>query len=153
MLFIEAERMSACLYEPDDCESERTVIISELKGGENDPEQFLDIELTSAAFRVHPYQHPTIGWLPDLETMTRDDVYGHYSTYYVPNNATLVIVGDVDTDEVLRRVEHHFGQIRQAGIAAARRTPSSRRSAPSVAFTSARKARRPTGARRITRRR
>ena len=64
----------SCLYDPDDCESERTVIISELKGGENDPEQLLDIELTAAAFRVHPYRHPTIGWLPDLETMTRDDL-------------------------------------------------------------------------------
>ena len=109
MLFIEAERMSNCLYAPEDCESERTVIISELKGGENDPEQLLDIDLTAAAFRVHPYQHPTIGWLRDLETMTRDELYGHYRRYYIPNNATLVIVGDVETDEVLRRVEHHFG--------------------------------------------
>ncbi len=116
MLFIEAERMHACLYEPDDCESERTVIISELKGGENDPEQLLDIELTAAAFRVHPYQHPTIGWLPDLETMTRDDLYGHYQRYYVPNNATLVVVGDVDTDDVLRRIEHHFGSIPAGGV-------------------------------------
>ena len=41
--------------------------------------------------------------------MTRDDLYGYYRRYYVPNNATLVIVGDVDTDEALRRVEHHFG--------------------------------------------
>jgi zinc protease len=111
MLFIEAERMSASLYEPDDCESERTVIISELKGGENDPEQLLDIELTATAFRLHPYQHPTIGWLRDLETMTRDDLYGHYRKYYVPNNATLVIVGDVDADAVLDRVVHHFGSI------------------------------------------
>jgi len=116
MLFIEAERMHACLYEPDDCESERTVIISELKGGENDPEQLLDIELTAAAFRVHPYQHPTIGWLPDLETMTRDDLYGHYRRYYVPNNATLVVVGDVDTDDVLRRIDHHFGSIPAGGV-------------------------------------
>jgi zinc protease len=71
----------------------------------------LDTELTAAAFRVHPYRHPTIGWLPDLEAMTRDDLYGHYATYYVPSNATLVVVGDVDTDDVLRRAEHHFGQI------------------------------------------
>jgi zinc protease len=111
MLFIEAERMSACLYDPDDCDAERTVIISELKGGENDPEQLLDIELTAAAFRVHPYQHPTIGWLRDLETMTRDDLHGHYLKYYVPNNATLVVVGDVDTEQVLSRVNHHFGSI------------------------------------------
>ena len=113
MLFIESERMASCLYHPDDCESERTVIISELQGGENDPDQLLDQELTATAFKAHPYRHPTIGWLPDLETMTRDDLFGYYRRYYVPNNATLVIVGDVDTTETLRRVEHHFGAIPQ----------------------------------------
>jgi zinc protease len=111
MLFIEAERMDACLYDPADCESERTVIISELQGGENDPEQQLDTEVTAAAFKVHPYHHPTIGWLSDLQTMTRDDLYGHYRRYYVPSNATLVIVGDVDTDDVLKKVEKQFGAI------------------------------------------
>ena len=111
MLFIEAERMDACLYDPADCESERTVIISELQGGENDPEQLLDTEVTAAAFKVHPYHHPTIGWLSDLQTMTRDDLYGHYRKFYVPSNATLVIVGDVDTGDVLKNVEKHFGAI------------------------------------------
>ena len=111
MLFIEAERMAGCLYHPDDCESERTVIISELQGGENDPEQLLDEEVTAAAFRAHPYRHPTIGWLSDLQTMTREDLYGHYRRFYAPNNATLVVVGDVDTDETLRAVERHFGRI------------------------------------------
>lgn len=111
MLFIEAERMANGLYEPDECESERTVIISELQGGENDPEQLLDTEVTATAFRAHPYGHPTIGWLEDLQSMTRDDLYGHYRRYYIPNNATLVVVGDVNTDDVLRRVEHHFGHI------------------------------------------
>src|SRR6186997_2864537 len=113
MLFIESERMASCLYHPDDCESERTVIISELQGGENDPDQLLDQELTATAFKAHPYGHPTIGWLPDLETMTREDLFGYYRRYYVPNNAALVIVGDVDTTETLRRVEHHFGAIPQ----------------------------------------
>jgi len=111
MLFIESERMASCLYHPDDCESERTVIISELQGGENDPDQLLDQELTATAFKAHTYGHPTIGWLPDLQTMTRDDLYGYYRRYYVPNNATLVIVGDVETDEALRRVNHYFGGI------------------------------------------
>ncbi|MEW6320402.1 MAG: pitrilysin family protein [Acidobacteriota bacterium] len=120
MLFIEAERMDACLYDPADCESERTVIISELKGGENDPEQLLDIELTATALTVHPYRHPTIGWLADLESMTRDDLYGHYRRHYLPSNATLVIVGDVDTDETLRLVERRFGGI-PAGTPPARR--------------------------------
>ena len=111
MLFIEGERMANGLYDPQDCESERTVIIAELQGGENDPDQLLDQELTATAFKAHPYQHPTIGWLADLQSMTRDDLYGYYRQYYVPNNATLVIVGDVDTDEALRRAEHHFGAI------------------------------------------
>jgi zinc protease len=111
MLFIEAERMASCLYHPDDCESERTVIISELQGGENDPDQLLDQELTATAFKAHPYRHPTIGWLSDLQTMTRDDLHGYYRRFYVPNNATLVIVGDVDTDEALRLADHHFGRI------------------------------------------
>ena len=111
MLFIEAERMDGCLYDPADCESERTVIISELQGGENDPEQLLDTEVTAAAFKVHPYHHPTIGWLSDLQSMTRDDLYGHYRRFYVPSNATLVIVGDVEADDVLKKVEKHFGSI------------------------------------------
>ena len=115
MLFIEAERMASCLYHPDDCEAERTVIISELQGGENDPDQLLDQELTATAFKAHTYRHPTIGWISDLHTMTRDDLYGYYKRHYVPNNATLVIVGDVDTDEALRRVEHYFGGIRPGG--------------------------------------
>jgi zinc protease len=111
MLFIEAERMGSCLYDPADCESERTVIISELQGGENDPDQLLDQEVTATAFRLHPYRHPTIGWLSDLQTMTRDDLYGHYRRFYVPNNATLVIVGDVAADDVLRAVDGHFGRL------------------------------------------
>jgi zinc protease len=111
MLFIEAERMANCLYHPDDCESERTVIISELQGGENDPDQLLDQEVTATAFKAHTYRHPTIGWLPDLQSMSRDDLYSYYRRYYVPNNATLVIVGDVDADAALRQVAHHFGRI------------------------------------------
>jgi zinc protease len=116
MLFIEAERMANGLYHPDDCESERTVIIAELNGGENDPDQFLDQEVVATAFKAHPYRHPTIGWLTDLETMTRDDLYGYYRRYYVPNNASLVIVGDVDTEEALRRAEHHFGKIARGAL-------------------------------------
>jgi zinc protease len=116
MLFIESERMGSCLYDPADCESERTVIISELKGGENDPDQFLDQELMATALRAHPYRHPTIGWLSDLQTMTRDDLYGHYRRFYVPNNATLVIVGDIDTADAMRSVVQHFGKIQPGDV-------------------------------------
>jgi zinc protease len=119
MLFIEAERMSSALYEPAECESERTVIISELQGGDNDPDQLLDTEVTASAFRAHPYRHPTIGWIDDLRSMTRDDLYGHYRRFYIPNNATLVVAGDVDADEVFRAAARNFGSI-PAGTVPAR---------------------------------
>ena len=110
-LFIEAERMANCIYDPEDCESERTVIISELQGSENDPDTLLEQEVIAAAYHVHPYRHPTIGWLSDLQAMTRDDLYEYYRRHYVPNNATLVVVGDVEAADVLRRVEKQFGSI------------------------------------------
>ena len=122
MLFIESERMANCLYHPEDCESERSVIISELQGGENDPDQLLDQELTATAFKAHTYRHPTIGWISDLESMSRDDLYGYYRRHYVPNNATLVVVGDVDTTETLRRAEHYFGGIPAGEVATRLRT-------------------------------
>jgi len=111
MLFLEAERMTSSLFDRDECESERTVIISELHGGDNDPEQLLETEVTAAAFRAHPYRHPTIGWLPDLQAISRDDLYLHYRRHYVPGNATLVVVGDVESDHVLRLAELYFGRI------------------------------------------
>ena len=123
MLFIEAERMSRGLYDPAECESERTVIISELQGGDNDPEQLLETEVTATALRVHPYGHPTIGWLQDLQAMSREDLYTFYKRHYVPNNATLVIVGDVDADDVLRRAERYFGRIPAGEVSRHKRTP------------------------------
>ena len=104
MLFIESERMANCIYDPEDCESERTVIISELQGSENDPDTLLEQEVVAAAYKVHPYRHPTIGWLSDLQTMTRDDLY----EYYRRNTAkqrTLVVAGDVESDDVPARGE------------------------------------------------
>ena len=123
MLFIEAERMANGLYDPADVESERTVIISELQGGENDPDQLLDQELTAAAFHAHPYRNPTIGWLGDLQAMTREDLFGYYRQHYVPNNATLVIVGDVDTDKTLQLTSRRFAGIAAGNVPAKRYTP------------------------------
>jgi zinc protease len=110
-LFLEAERMSGSLFESDEVSSERTVIISELQGNENDPSELLDREVTASAFRAHPYGWPVIGWQSDLETMTRDDLYDHYRNYYSPDNATLVVVGDIDIDETKAMIEKHYGKI------------------------------------------
>ena len=144
MLFIEAERMANGLYEPDECESERTVIISELQGGENDPDQLLEIEVNAAAFKAHPYGHPTIGWLSDLQRMTRDDLYGYYRRYYVPNNATLVIVGDVDPDEAMRARPPSFRRGGRRESCPPGRSAPSRRSSGSDASSCGRRGRRPT---------
>ncbi|MBN1177795.1 MAG: insulinase family protein [Anaerolineae bacterium] len=108
---IEADRMTAALFDPQDVESERTVIISERQGAENDPLFLLGEEVMATAFRVHPYGHETLGHMCDLEGMSRDDLYHHYQTYYVPNNAIVVAVGDVSAQEMLARIEQLFGAI------------------------------------------
>ncbi len=110
-LEIEADRMVNSLYEPEEVESERTVIISERQGSENEPMFLLDEEVTAAAFRVHPYHHEVLGDQIDVETMTRDDLYGHYQTYYAPNNAIAVLVGDFDSDDVLAQIKEIYGSI------------------------------------------
>jgi zinc protease len=110
-LRIEADRLVNARFDPDEVASERTVIISEREGHENDPDFNLGEEISAAAFKIHPYGVSTIGWKCDLQTMTRDDLYNHYKTFYAPNNAIVVAVGDFDTAYLLRRVEESFGAI------------------------------------------
>lgn len=110
-LDIEADRMANCRIDPADHASEMTVVRSELEGGENNASSLLYQEVAAAAFRAHPYQFPVIGFRTDVEGITSDDIYRYYKTYYKPNNAVLVIVGDFDTDAALKLVEEHFGPI------------------------------------------
>jgi zinc protease len=103
-LRLEADRILNCIFDPDEVASERTVIISERQGNENEPLFRLGEELQAAAFRVHSYHHEIIGDLADLQTIQRDDLYRHYRTYYVPNNAVLAVAGDFDTQTMLDRI-------------------------------------------------
>ncbi|MBI4785711.1 MAG: insulinase family protein, partial [Chloroflexi bacterium] len=98
-LQIEADRMVNALFDPIEVASERTVIISEREGAENDPRFWLDEQVQAATFLVHSYHHETIGWKSDLQAITRDDLYSHYTTYYAPNNAVIVAAGDFEADE------------------------------------------------------
>lgn len=109
---IESDRMVNSLFEPKEVDAERTVIISERQGSENSPQFLLAEEVQAAAFRVHPYRHETIGDMSDLLTMTRDDLYTHYRTYYAPDNAVAVAVGDFKTDDALKMVDKYFGKIK-----------------------------------------
>ena len=110
-LMLEYERWQKSLFDPDETEAERTVIISEREGEENNPLFLLNEEVLAAAYKAHPYQWGVIGWKSDLQSITRDDLYNYYKTYYVPNNATLVLVGDFDTDELMKKVNDRFGDI------------------------------------------
>jgi zinc protease len=107
-LSVEADRMFNCLFDPNEVNSERTVVISERQGSENEPLFRLSEEVQSAAFRVHPYHHEIIGDLTDLYSMQRDDLYRHYRNYYIPNNAVLSIAGDFETRAMLARVGELF---------------------------------------------
>ncbi len=110
-LQIESDRMVNSLFEPQEVESERTVIISEREGHENDPEWWLSEALLSAAFQEHPYRHEVIGWKSDLRAITREELYNHYQTYYMPNNAILVLVGDFETGALMQKVAQYFGDL------------------------------------------
>lgn len=110
-LELEADRMLNSTFDENEVQSERTVIISEREGLENYPQFHLSEELNAVAFKVHPYSHETIGWKCDLQAMTRDDLYSYYRTYYVPNNAVLVLIGDFKTAAILDTVQKLFGAI------------------------------------------
>lgn len=110
-LRMESDRMINSLFDADEVESERTVIISELEGYANYPETWLDEAVKSAAFTAHPYHNPVIGYRNDLLAMTRADLYNHYQTYYMPNNAVLVLVGDFQTAAMMRMVESYFAAL------------------------------------------
>jgi zinc protease len=87
------------------------LIISERAGSENNPAYLLSEEVQAAAFRVHGYGHETIGHLCDLQTMSRDDLYQHYRTYYTPRNSVAVAVGAFDAKEALDKINRAFGRI------------------------------------------
>lgn len=108
---IESDRMVNASFDPTEVDSERTVIISEREGSENDPGFWLSEEVQASAFKVHPYHHETIGWKVDLQQMTRDDLFGHYRRFYVPGNAIVVAVGDFDTEPFLGKLRESFGAI------------------------------------------
>lgn len=108
-LRVEADRMLNANFDAAETELERTVIISERQGDENSPGFLLSEALQAAAFQAHPYHHSVIGWQCDLETMTREQLYQHYRTYYAPNNAILSVAGDFDSETLLARIRELFG--------------------------------------------
>jgi zinc protease len=110
-LRLEADRMLNSRFAPEEVASERTVIISEREGNENEPLFTLGEAIQQTAFRIHPYHHEVIGDMADLRALTRDDLYDHYRTFYVPNNAVMAVAGDFETQSMLGRIRELFEPI------------------------------------------
>jgi zinc protease len=110
-LKLESDRMVNSDFDPEEVESERTVIISEREGSENEPLFRLGEAVQSAAFSTHPYRTEIIGSMQDLNAITRDDLYTHYKNHYNPGNAVLSVAGDFDTDEMLQLIQDVYGSI------------------------------------------
>ena len=110
-LEIEADRMVNTVFDPIEFDAEKKVVIEELKAGLDHPWGALMQDLNAKAFEHHPYRNPVIGWLPDVEAATVEGMRSHYRRYYHPGNATLVLVGDIETDRALDEVRACFGPI------------------------------------------
>lgn len=111
-LDLESDRMHNLLLDPKEFLSERDVVKEERRmRTEDDPVNAMVEQMMSVAFSAHPYQWPVIGWMADISSFTRDDLLKHYRTYYAPNNATIVVVGDFDTHKLLSQIEQSFGKI------------------------------------------
>jgi zinc protease len=109
---LEADRMQNLLLDPKDIDSERQVVIEERRTRtEDDPSGVLWEEVNALAFRAHPYGQPVIGWMQDLDQITPAALRAFYRTYYVPNNALVVAVGDFSAPALLEKIRLRFGTI------------------------------------------
>ncbi len=108
---LEADRMRNARIRDQDLATERTVVLNEMERGENEPFDLLMHASFAHAFLEHPYHHPTIGWRWDVETVSAAELRRYYDHYYHPDNAVVVVAGDVAEEAALAEVERHFGAI------------------------------------------
>jgi zinc protease len=112
ILDLEADRMENVLLDPQDFSKEKEVVLEERKQRyENSPRGQLYIGMMNQLFQKTPYEVPVIGTIEDIKTVPRDDVYKFFKTYYAPNNATMVIAGDIDFSSTVDLVEKYFAKI------------------------------------------
>jgi len=111
-LELEPDRMVNLLLDANEVERERSVVMEERRlRSEDDPTSALYEEMRAAAFKAHPYGSPVIGWMEDIQRLDRPDLLAFYRTYYVPNNAVIVVVGDFNRAKLLPRIREAFGKI------------------------------------------
>ena len=111
-LELEADRMQGLILDNSEFQTEREVVKEERRlRSEDDPQGALVEALFAQAFLSHPYHWPVIGWFADLDAMSLEDLQRHYDTFYSPNNATLVVVGDIKTESLLPTIKRLFEPI------------------------------------------
>lgn len=111
---IEADRIQSLSFDPKKIESERGVVASERRTSvDADNAGILREQLQATAFVAHPYQWPVVGWMSDIEHWTMDDLKHHFEMGYAPNNATMVVVGDVTADDIFTLCEKYIEPIPQ----------------------------------------
>jgi len=109
---LEADRMQNLILDPKEVIAERNVVMEERRMRyDDDPQSSLYEEVMAAAFKSHPYQWPVIGWMPDILSIERENLYNHYKAYYSPDNAVIVVSGDVNAEDIFRKVKTAFGDI------------------------------------------
>jgi zinc protease len=124
MMALEADRMQNLVLTDDEFRRELEVVKEERRLRTDDQPRALVFEqLMATAYQAHPYRRPVIGWMPDLEAMQPEDAREWYRRWYAPNNAYLVVVGDVDHREVFREAEQHYGSIGVGELPARRISP------------------------------
>jgi zinc protease len=112
MMTMEADRMRGLILSEDNVKTERAVIIEErAQRTDSDPGSLFGEQRRAAQYLNHPYGTPVIGWKHEAEALTREDALSFYHTYYAPNNAVLVVAGDVNPDEVKAMAEAHYGPV------------------------------------------
>jgi len=109
---LEADRMANLAIRPEEFAREIKVVMEERRlSTEDQPRALLDENLLATAFSAHPYKWPTIGWMQDLQNMDWKDASAWYRSWYAPNNATVVVVGDVDPGQVVAWAKRHYGPL------------------------------------------
>jgi zinc protease len=106
-----AEKAGNALLLNPELQKERVVVLSELEGNENNPDRLLYQAVMAQAFVASGYHWPTIGFRSDVENIDRQQLVDYYDSYYHPNNATLVLVGDFNTDHALALVKKYFSSL------------------------------------------
>ena len=115
VIALEADRMRHLLLNPAEIASERQVVMEERRTRtEDDPDGFLAEETSAIAFVSHPYRMPVIGWAVDIGRIMPAEIRAFYDTYYVPNNALVVVTGDFQAADLLERITRVFGAIPRA---------------------------------------